>query len=212
MVGHAISNRLATTLTCILAASCTTDAPGPAEVRDHRHAAFAASLSPSEVAQALSTLRAHTAAWHNPEKAAEAGYTFPVGCSDERTEGLSAALARGMGYHTLNPDLLDGSTSLLEPELIVFGRNPSSGKLRYAGFDYFIPGDFYPGPSAADYPGTPPILEGLGTPLLWNDAHNGWIAHIWPWWHNPDGMFENFNPTIPLCECEVRPDLPICTL
>jgi hypothetical protein len=46
---------------------------------------------------------------------------------------------------------------------------------------------------------------------MWNDAHDGWIAHIWLWQKNPDGIFDNFNPEIQLCECEIRPDAPLCT-
>ena len=207
------AQRLTSACACLAIAACAPDAPtSAAGIRSHHdHAAAAANLSPSEVARALSALRARTAGWHNPAKAEAAGYTFPVGCSDERTEGLPASLARGMGYHTLNPSLIDARATLLEPELIVFARNLASGELEYAGFDYFIPGGFYPGPASPDYPGEPPILEGLGTPLAWNDAHNGWIAHIWPWRHNPDGMFPNFNPTVPLCECEISPQVPLCT-
>ena len=116
-----------------------------------------------------------------------------------------------MGYHTLNPALLDGEAHLLDPELLVYGRRRPGGNLEFAGFDYFIPGSFYPSPASPSYPGTPPLLQGLGIPLMWNDAHDGWIAHIWLWRKNPDGIFENFNREILLCECEISPDVPLCT-
>jgi hypothetical protein len=116
-----------------------------------------------------------------------------------------------MGYHTLDPSLVDGESHLLDPELLVYGRDRPGGPLKLAGFDYFIPGSFYPSPSSPDYPGTPPLLQGLGTPLMWNDAHDGWIAHIWLWKKNPDGIFDNFHPEILLCECEVSPTTPLCT-
>ena len=45
---------------------------------------------------------------------------------------------------------------------------------------------------------------------MWNDAYDGWIAHIWLWWKNPDGIFDTFNPHILICECEVRPRAPLC--
>jgi hypothetical protein len=91
------------------------------------------------------------------------------------------------------------------------GRERPGGPLKFAGFDYFIPGALYPSPTSPGYPGTPPLLEGLGTPLMWNDAHAGWIAHIWLWEKNPDGIFENFNSEIELCECQISPAVPLCT-
>lgn len=202
--------RLALALTCALI-GCERIPSAPPQATGHNHGEFAASLSPSEIARSLNALRARTAGWHNPDKAEAAGYTLPVGCTDERTEGLSALQARGMGFHTLNPALIDDETRLLDPELIVYALEPASGKMKLAGFDYFIPGAFYPGPNSAGYPGQPPILEGLGTPLLWNEAHAGWVAHIWPWLHNPDNMFDNFNSNVPLCECEISPTTALCT-
>jgi hypothetical protein len=167
-------------------------------------------LPRSSIGHALEQLRTKSAPWRSAKHAEEAGYTLPVGCTDERTEGVSAAGARGMGYHTLNPTLMDGETRLLDPELLVYGRDRPGGPLRLAGFDYFIPGAFYPSPKSASYPGTPPLLQGLGTALMWNDAYDGWIAHIWLWWKNPDGIFDTFNPHILICECEVRPRAPLC--
>jgi hypothetical protein len=214
------STRLTIVCTALVLAGCGSDTATPPAIDEgapaevalaHAPGAMTNGLSASEIAHALQALRAQTAAWHNPDKAAEAGYTLAVGCTDERTEGLPASLARGMGYHTLNPALVDGEAHLLDPELIVYARNPANGAFRFAGFDYFIPGDFYPGPASPDYPGEPPILQDLGTPLMWNDAHGGWIGHIWPWLHNPDGMFENFNPNVPLCECEITPETNLCT-
>lgn len=181
------------------AIACTEEVPTATEPSPHDHPTIEADLSQSEVARALNDLRRHTAAWHNDAKAEEAGYTINIGCIDERVDGLPESEARGMGYHILNPDLLFGPgeagvSRLLEPELIVYGRNPNSGKLRLAGFDYFIPGteigEFDP----------PPTLPELGLPFTWSEAFGGWMFHIWPWWHNPDGMFDNWNPAVPLCD------------
>lgn len=47
-------------------------------------------------------------------------------------------------------------------------------------------------------------------PLMWNPVFQAWVIHIWPWWHNPDGIFENYNPTVPLCDCVVTPEAPVC--
>ena len=198
--------------TWLLVAGCGAEPPAAAVTAvSTRHHPMTPTLPRLTVAQLLDELRAKSAPWHSEKHAEEAGYTLPVGCSDERTEGIAASAARGMGYHTLNPALMDGETRLLDPELLVYGRDRPGGPLKLAGFDYFIPGTFYPGPASVAYPGTPPLLQGLGTPLMWNDAHNGWIAHIWLWRKNPDGIFDNFNPEILICECQIRPDVPLCT-
>ncbi len=74
-------------------------------------------LSPAQDNQALAALRARSASWHNRAMAEADGYTADVGCSDERTEAVSASQARGMGYHTANMDLLlDDHTSLVGPD------------------------------------------------------------------------------------------------
>ena len=171
------------------------------------HGSMGPDLPPSEIARILNDLRRHSAPWHNPDQAAEAGYTIEVGCSDERTEGLSAEDARGMGYHTVNLDFFDptGAVHLLQPQTLVYALHASSGQFKLAGFDYFVP-------SAIRGPAGPaPVIAELDMPLMWNDTHDGWIAHIWLWMHNPDGMFENFNPDVPLCECEINPGQALCT-
>ncbi len=212
MLAGSRSLQLTAVCACLLLAGCTGDTTTPTD--------YDAVLLPGDVAadqldpqvaQVIAHLRARTAAWHNPDNADDAGYTVPVGCTDERTEGLSAAAARGMGYHTLNLDLLDGKAHVLEPEMLVYAREPASGDLKLAGFDYFIPAAFYPGPDSPDYPGQPPILEGVGIPMNWHGAHGGWAAHTWPWMYNPDGMFDDFNPSVALCECEISPETSVCT-
>lgn len=212
MTSPAGARHLAVVCTVLAYAGCTPDSPTSSEVAAPEATAVAASMSPASVNQALAALRARTASWHNREMAEADGYTLDVGCSDERTEGLSASEARGMGYHTANLDyLLDDHTSLLEPELIVYDSDPASGHARMIAFDYFIPGDFYPKPGAEGYPGHAPVLEGIGTPLTWNEAHGGWVVHIWAWKHNKDGMLDNFNPDVPLCTCQISPTTNLCT-
>ena len=55
------------------------------------------------------------------------------------------------------------------------------------------------------------LLERLHQAERRSNAHDGWIAHIWLWKKNPDGIFDNFHPEILLCECEVSPTTPLCT-
>ncbi len=68
-------------------------------------------------------------------------------------------------------------------------------------FDYFIPGAFLP--EDAD---PKPTVEGIGIPMTWSDANQGWVVHIWAWKHNKDGMFDNYNPDVATCPCEISPE------
>lgn len=170
----------------------------------HEHSAVPAfapiSIEHASLNKAIADLRRATADWHNPGKAEAAGYVAELGCIDERVMGLSEADARGMGYHVLNPDLLfdGGAVDLYQPELIVYAENPANGKLTIAGFDYFVLGSDV-GPE-----GPAPSL--MGVEFTWSpmaaNSLGGWMLHTWPWWHNPDGMFENFNPSVPTCGCD----------
>ncbi len=190
-----------------LLAVAACDQVGPTATSAHQHASIEASQS--EIARVLNDLRKASAAWHNLDKAAEDGYAFNIGCIDERVAGEPASGARGMGYHFAGGAAFDDFVDLVRPELLVYGRHPESGKLKLAGFDYFIPvSATYPAP---EDDGTPPQFEELlDIPFTWMAAFQGWMLHIWPWWHNPDGMFDNFNSTVPLCECELSPEEPLC--
>lgn len=197
----------------LILVGCTADSPTPTDLAARVSAAPASALggvAPSQVARALDDLRALTAPWHNPEKAAEAGYTFELGCIDERVvEGVTPELARGMGFHPANLDLLfDDEVDLLAPETLVYASDGRTGRTRLAAFDYFMPASAaWPSP---DDGGTPPSLPEFGLPFTWSAAHGGWMFHVWLWWENPDGMFANFNPTVPRCACELSPETGTC--
>lgn len=195
---------------CLLgAAACDDEVPTVPEPLAHEHAAVESSLSQSEVARVLDDLRRASAPWHDLDEAAADGYAANIGCIDERVAGVPLADARGMGYHFAGGAAFDDEVDLVRPELLVYGRHPSSGKLKLGGFDYFIPASAtYPAPGDG---GTPPRFEELlDLPFTWSAAFGGWMLHIWPWWHNPDGMFDNFNPTVPVCECDLSPTVPLC--
>ena len=65
---------------------------------------------------------------------------------------------------------------------------------RLVGFDYFQPD---PTPENSMQPD--PIL---GTEFVYNPGFDGWMAHIYLWSDNPEGMFENWNAKVPLCTAE----------
>lgn len=202
------SRRLALVVACLVLGGCSTDGP---VVASPELDMLAASLASADVARTLDDLRRKTAPWHNFAAADNAGYTAPSGCVDERVvEGVTPELARGMGFHWANLDLLfDDAVDLLEPELVIYGQVQGTDKLRLAGFDYFVPAsETWPSPADG---GVPPMLPEIGIPFTWSPVHGGWMFHIWPWWENPDGTFANWNPTVPLCDCELDPSTGACT-
>ena len=198
----------------IFIGGCTTDAPTRAEpnASAHTHAPLS-SVQSAQLNQQLAELRRTTAAFHNIDKARAAGYTVSLGCIDERAAGVPAEIARGMGEHVTIADasgnlplLADDKVELLHPEFLVYGPKRGNGELKLAAFDYFIPASArWPSPENG---GVPPTL--LGMPMRWSPVFNGWMFHIWTWWHNPDGITSDFNPAVPLCECQVSPTNPSC--
>ena len=146
------------------------------------------SLGP-ETQQGIAQLRGLMAAFHNPEQAAAYGYDIPAPgpgvCISDPARG-------GMGYHYTSSKknlILDGEVNLLEPEFIVFAPEKNGG-VRLAAADYFVPYSTWSSSS-------PPSL--LGVPFEREDAFQAYVMHIWAFWPNPAGIFENFNPDVPLC-------------
>jgi hypothetical protein len=154
------------------------------------HAGQQATPSPNaDVNAQIAELRRLLAPFHNFEKAVEYGYSVPVPgpgvCLSDPARG-------GMGYHyTLaGKNLVDGVVNLLEPEFIVYSPTRNGG-VRLSAVDYFVPYAFVPRDAE------PPSL--LGVPFAQEDNLNAWVMHIWAFWPNPAGMFENYNPDVPLC-------------
>lgn len=157
------------------------------------HARFSAPSTPgsnADVNAQIAELRRLLAPFHNFDKAVKAGYSVPA-----PAEGvcLSDPVRGGMGYHygyAHEDRVTDGAVSLLEPEFIVYSPTRNGG-VRLSAVDYFVPYDTWP----ADAP--PPSL--LGVPFAREDALNAYVLHIWAFWPNPAGLFENYNPDVPQC-------------
>ena len=62
--------------------------------------------------------------------------------------------------------------------------------MKFAALDYFVP---YTTWTQTE----PPSL--LGVPFQREDGFQAFVLHIWLYWHNPAGFFENYNPSVPLC-------------
>jgi hypothetical protein len=160
----------------------------PAAKHSASHSHNTAALS-ADANQQIAQLRRLLAPFHNFDKAVEFGYSVPVPgpgvCISDPVRG-------GMGYHytLVNEDLVtDGVVNIFEPEFIVYSPMPN-GRVRLSAVDYFVPYNTWPHAE-------PPSL--LGVPFQREDAFQAYVLHIWAFWHNPAGIFENYNPDVPQC-------------
>lgn len=138
--------------------------------------------------QGLRDLRRWSAPFHDLDAAMDYGYTVNVGCISDPERG-------GMGHHYTRGDVDlvgDGEVDLLEPEFLVY-MTDQSGELRFAAFDYFVPFGTW---DVEEQEGPPSLL---GIDFHREETFQAWVLHIWLWWHNPAGTFEDYNPDVPLC-------------
>lgn len=134
----------------------------------------------AEFNEHLSALRKTTAQFHNFEKAVAANYGTEV------TPCWYHSEFGGQGYHYGNPNFIDGSVNLLEPELLMYEPGPA-GQLRLVGTEYIVPVDTWEGED-------PPSL--LGQDFHLDEELGLYALHVWVWRHNPEGMFADWNPTV----------------
>lgn len=143
------------------------------------------SALPASGADDLAEVRAATARFHRVAVAQEARWDLvhePVGldhCFEE--PGVGA-----MGYHYINVGLLDDVTDPLTPEALVYAPGPQ-GQLRLVAVEWIVPDEAWQGED-------PPTV--LGSDMHLNEALGVWVHHAWIFKHNPNGMFEDWNPRV----------------
>lgn len=133
----------------------------------------------------LAQVRAATARFHQLETAQAAGYHLVDGldhCFDN--PGVGA-----MGYHYINVALLDLSLDPLQPEAMVYATNPN-GHFKLGAVEYIVPAAEWDAAGNTE----PPMV--LGHHLHLNEALGVYVLHAWIWQHNPNGMFEDWNPGV----------------
>lgn len=157
---------------------------------DHGHSRHVVVNLSADANQQIAQLRAKMARYHRQEVAFAEGWDVPAPgpgdvCISDETRG-------GMGFHYTRSDkdlIGDGRVDLFEPEFLVYSPQKNGGR-KFSALDYFVPYDTWP---HAD----PPSL--LGVPFAREDGFGAYVLHIWIFWHNPAGIFENYNPDVPLC-------------
>ena len=151
---------LATTLA--LLAACGSDTPTNA--------------LPSE----LQALKEATTPYQDITAAEAAGYDTPLTpCWYDHAQG-------GMGIHYGNVNLIDGTPSLMHPEVLIY-EPQSDHSLKLVALEYLVPIDAWSGTS-------PPSLEGQA--FTRDDALGVYELHLWLWEDNPKGMYFEWNPNV----------------
>lgn len=130
--------------------------------------------------QEVARLRAAIAKYHDIDKALADGYT--VEFTGYRTQ---------MGFHYLNPPLLDDQFEVERPEVLMYAP-AANGGLRFVGVEYAVP--------IVDLQNPPPPPEGFsGGADAWavNQEFSVWTLHVWVGLENPEGLFAHHNPRLP---------------
>jgi hypothetical protein len=127
----------------------------------------------------LQSLRQATARFNSTAQAIAAGYEPDDHC-------VSVPGLGGMGYHWVNPSLVDPVFEPLKPEVVLYATGPG-GNLRLVAVEYIVINVGQPAPMFGDQP-----FDVGGTPV----PVPHWSLHVWLYENNPSGMFTPFNPNI----------------
>ena len=120
----------------------------------------------------LADARKGTAKYHDVQRAIDDGY--------EPSHELVAVPGLGvMGYHYINPLLVDKEVNAATPEVLLYVPK-KNGDLQLVGVEYLSEGPNSLFGQEFDGPGAVP-------------QHS---LHAWIWKNNPQGMFAPFNPSI----------------
>ncbi len=132
------------------------------------------------------TVRQATAKYHDPAAALADGY-LP-------TDICVSSPAGAMGYHYVNPTLLQQPIDIKRPAILVYQPDGDGGR-RLVAAEYFkadadqdltTDGDR---PILLNTPFDGPMLgHEPGMPIHYD-------LHVWIWQHNPVGMLDQFNPS-----------------
>lgn len=127
----------------------------------------------------LKTVKQATARFHSKTQAVKAGYVPDDHC-------VSVPGLGGMGYHWLNPLLVDDLYDPLQPEVVLYATGPD-GELRLVAIEYIV---LDVGQAHPSFGGHPFDIGGTPLPL----PH--YSLHVWLYEENPNGVFTPFNPNI----------------
>lgn len=174
-------------LLLLLATSCKKDISNkPAEgnllenelaTNTNRSATSGVATTPES--ELVKSVRRATARFHSTAQAIAAGYEPDDHC-------VSVPGLGGMGFHWVNPSLVDPVFDPLKPEAMLYAMGPG-GNLRLIAVEYIVIDVGQPRPMFGDQQ-----FDVGGTPV----PVPHWSLHVWLYEDNPSGMFAPFNPNI----------------
>jgi hypothetical protein len=176
------------TLLLLLASSCTKEISNDTsedsftsknELLTKAHKSSASGSAVMLNTDLLKSVRTATARYHSSTQSIMNGYQPNNHC-------VSAPGLGGMGYHWVNPSLVDPVFDPLKPEVLLYATG-AGGKLQLVAIEYIVINVGQPRPMFGDQPFD---IGGTPTPV----PH--WSLHVWMYEENPNGMFVNFNPNI----------------
>jgi hypothetical protein len=134
---------------------------------------------PSAQTDLLKSVRNATSKFHSTTQAINAGYQPDDHC-------VSVPGLGGMGFHWVNPSLVDPVFDPLKPEAVLYAPGPG-GSLRLVAVEYIVINTGQPRPSFSGQ-----LFNVGGTPV----PAPHWSLHAWIYEDNPTGMFMPFNPNV----------------
>lgn len=135
----------------------------------------------------LAELRNATEPFKQIETARDAGYEALVTHPTNGNRCLVHAQLGGMGFHYLNPALVDDAVVVASPEVVIYEPQPD-GSLELVAVEYIVPFAIRGEDDA------PPIL--FGREFKRNKTFGVWALHAWSWRQNPSGVFSDWNPVV----------------
>jgi hypothetical protein len=147
--------------------------------RENEKLVYTASSAVRLETSLLKSVRRATARFHSTSQAIAAGYLADDHC-------VSVPGLGGMGYHWVNPLLVDPIFDPLKPEAILYATGPDRN-LRLVAVEYIVIDAGQAQPMFGDQ-----LFDVGGTPV----PASHWSLHVWIHEDNPSGMFTPFNPNI----------------
>lgn len=127
----------------------------------------------------LKSVRNATSRFHSTTQAIKAGYLPSDEC-------VSVPGLGGMGYHWMNPLLVDGVFDPRQPEAVLYAKGPG-GNWKLIAVEYIVENTGQDAPTFGSQ-----AFEVNGTPF----PKPHWSLHAWVHEYNPSGIFAPFNPNI----------------
>jgi hypothetical protein len=132
-----------------------------------------------DLQQALATIRAVTAKYHDLQAAIDDGFAFRHACLAAGDDGATGDI------YTNRTRARDGVIDPTLPDGLIYEPTPDGPRL--VGVELIMPYTLWANPD-------PPTF--FGNTFEREDGFGVFGLHVWIWRHNPDGMFEENNPNV----------------